>query len=609
MDTNMTGSRMREMIKEKMKDPKMAAMMAGKDPMKMSEDEMRAMLEKMANGKSIGDELIAFGMEVKALGDGKIGGYLIRFSDPETPDLTGDYFDAKTSIQVPESIPLLYNHGMDGTLKARIIGRTVTKFDDTGLWAESQMNLRDEYEKAIYAMAEAGKLGYSSGALSHLVEREPDGKAMHIKTWFIGEASLTPAPAEFRNTVRTLKSLIPPDAALPDKDESNKTIMEKKKMEENEIKAIAEKAAADALSKRDVEVKAEADKQAALKAAEDAGYAKALADVKDKKAPAFNTEKLGFSEEKDAVPAFKAWIQTGQPNGGLISPSSDLLDIKAAFNISDGATGGYLVPDPLLDRIIAKRDLASWVRQAPCQYFTTDADHLLVPVEATSHTAFVLTAEAGTYDNNEGTVDQVDMALLKYTKEVRVTEEFLAGKNSNWESWLTNALARAVAVTENTVATTAILSGATAATAASSGTAITAAEIARLIGSLSKGYNVQGECGFLMKNATKWYLHGLATGSGPFAFAATPSGSVSMGQGMIFGQPTYVSDDMAAMTTGLKATLFANFQYFGVLERPGMLVQRNPYLYMANGKIGLFANIYRAFKTLQTEAVYTMAMG
>jgi hypothetical protein len=38
-----------------------------------------------------------------------------------------------------------------------------------------------------------------------------------------------------------------------------------------------------------------------------------------------------------------------------------------------------------------------------------------------------------------------------------------------------------------------------------------------------------------------------------------------------------------------------------------MLVQRNPYLYMANGKIGIFANIYRAFDNLQTEAIYTMA--
>ncbi len=559
-------------------------------------------MEKEGGKSANTEELVVFGAEIKALGEGKIGGVLIRRTDANSPDLTGDFFSKDSDIRCPGELDVYYNHGLDSTLKKRVIGRAKISQQENGdLWAETQLAMRDEYEKAIYMMAESGKLGYSSGAISHLVEREPAGKGIWIiKTWAVGELSLTPTPAEYRNTVHTLKSLFPPDAALPDAD-VNQKYTEIKTMDENEIKAIAEKAAADALAKRDAEEKAEAEKRAALKAAEDEGYKKALEDWKNRKAPAFNTEKLGFSEEKDAVPAFKAWLQTGQVNDGLIRPPSDLLNIKAAFNISDGATGGYLVPDPMLDRIIAKRDLASWVRKAPCQYFTTDGDHLIVPIEATSHTAFVLTAEAAAYDNNEGTVDQVDLALLKYTKEVRVTEEFLAGKNSNFEAWLTNALARAVAVTENTVATTAILHGATAATAAASATAITAAELARTIGSLSKGYNVDGETGFLMKNSTKWYCMGLATGSGPFAFYNTP------GTPGIFGQPVYVSDDMAAMTTTLKSVLFANFQYFAVLERPGMLVQRNPYLYMANGKIGIFANIYRAFDNLQTEAVYTMA--
>ncbi|MFH0825445.1 MAG: HK97 family phage prohead protease, partial [Pseudomonadota bacterium] len=165
------------------------------------------------------DVLVALGSEIKDLGDGKIGGYLVRYTTDKDPDLTGDYFDATTEIHAPDSIPLLYNHGMDAKMKRRVIGKVTTKTDDVGLWAESQMNLRDEYEKAVYRMAIQGKLGYSSGALSHLVDREPAGKAMHIKTWFIGEASLTPTPAEYRNTVTTLKSLVASEqAALSDED-------------------------------------------------------------------------------------------------------------------------------------------------------------------------------------------------------------------------------------------------------------------------------------------------------------------------------------------------------------------------------------------------------
>src|SRR5512143_3015732 len=44
--------------------------------------------------------LIAMGTEIKDLGNGKLGGYLVRFTTPEDPDLTGDFFDAKSDIHV-----------------------------------------------------------------------------------------------------------------------------------------------------------------------------------------------------------------------------------------------------------------------------------------------------------------------------------------------------------------------------------------------------------------------------------------------------------------------------------------------------------------------------
>jgi hypothetical protein len=63
-------------------------------------------------------------------------------------------------------MPVLYNHGLDKTIKKRVIGKASVSIDDVGAWAEAQLNLRDEYEKEIYKLVEAGKLGYSSGALA-----------------------------------------------------------------------------------------------------------------------------------------------------------------------------------------------------------------------------------------------------------------------------------------------------------------------------------------------------------------------------------------------------------------------------------------------------------
>ncbi len=551
------------------------------------------------------ETLIAFGSELKALGEGRVGGYLVRFSTAEDPDLTNDFFTKDTDLHFPPEMPVLYNHGLDKTLKKRVIGRATVTVDNAGAWAEAQLNLRDEYEKEIYKLVEAGKLGYSSGALSHLVEREPAGKAAFIKSWFIGEVSLTPTPAEPRNSVVSLKSLIPGEAALPIDEKETSIHQGENKMEETiDVKALI---AAEFKAMKDAEA-AEAARKQEIEDARAEGARQAVEELKSKKllksSEYHTTEKT--SDSDDGVGAFKSWMQTGKENSELIEPDSTFLSIKTSgvWNVTTGAEGGYLVPDPLLNRIIAKRDLASWVRQAPCSYFTTDADHLLIPVEDTRHADFVVTSESAAYSNDTtGNVAQKDLALLKYTKEIRVSEEFLSARNSNWEGWLANVLARAEAGTENAIATANVLdgSGATAGTAAGSSTTLTAAELARLVGSLTNGYNVNGEVGFLMKNATKWYLKGL-TGS-TFNFIATPAA------GDFFGYPAYVSDDMPAMTSGLYSTVFGNFTYFGVVEKPGMLVQRNPYLYMASGQVGIFANIFRAYDVLQSEAIYKMAQG
>jgi hypothetical protein len=100
-----------------------------------------------------------------------------------------------------------YQHGADKKLGKRKLAKGELTQDELGIWIEAQLNLRDEYEKAIYSMAEKGKLGWSSGTAAHLVEKAADGR---ITTWPLGlDASLTPTPAEPRNiTVIPLKSYI-----------------------------------------------------------------------------------------------------------------------------------------------------------------------------------------------------------------------------------------------------------------------------------------------------------------------------------------------------------------------------------------------------------------
>jgi hypothetical protein len=160
------------------------------------------------------DTLIAFGSAVKALGEGRVGGYLITFSDAASPDLTGEYFTKDTDYDLVDgdTRSVYYAHGMDEQFGVKKIGRFTAKTDAVGIWVEAQLNLRDEYEQAIAGLAAKGKLGWSSGAPAHLVARKAvETKAgatvREITHWPIAEASLTPTPAEPRNGAVAMKSL------------------------------------------------------------------------------------------------------------------------------------------------------------------------------------------------------------------------------------------------------------------------------------------------------------------------------------------------------------------------------------------------------------------
>ncbi len=146
---------------------------------------------------------------VKAIDEpgGRIGGYLITWGDRQERDVQGEYFTPETDVGLDwyERRPVLYHHGLDGALKAAVIG-VIDRLapDEIGLWAEAQLDLHKRYVRAVRRLVDQGVLSWSSGSLPHLVEVGEGGR---IKRWPIVEGSLTPTPAEPRRTdVRTLKS-------------------------------------------------------------------------------------------------------------------------------------------------------------------------------------------------------------------------------------------------------------------------------------------------------------------------------------------------------------------------------------------------------------------
>lgn len=170
------------------------------------------------------DALIYFGGQIKALDDsGRVGGMLVRFSDDgKQRDLSGEYFTSQTYLGARDGdgVDVLFHHGqplpvkLNGlsaatkeeieSFRRHIFAPVRTARTALGIWAETVLRLADEYERQVFGLAKADKLGWSSGALAHQVMKSSDGQ---IIRWIIGEASITPTPCEPLNRATPVKSL------------------------------------------------------------------------------------------------------------------------------------------------------------------------------------------------------------------------------------------------------------------------------------------------------------------------------------------------------------------------------------------------------------------
>jgi HK97 family phage major capsid protein len=168
------------------------------------------------------DAVVSFGKEVKALGDGRIGGYGVLFGDEQHKDLDGTFFTAATNYGPNDGAgqATTMNHciPLSPELKAfaeRLLPPVKTRRDELGIFAETVLNLADEYERMVYELAGAGKFSWSSGTAKRMIRSEPSGE---IRNWPIIEWGLTPIPAEPRlmGAVSPLKSLAIPLRDTPE---------------------------------------------------------------------------------------------------------------------------------------------------------------------------------------------------------------------------------------------------------------------------------------------------------------------------------------------------------------------------------------------------------
>lgn len=375
------------------------------------------------------DTLVYFGDAVKALGSGKVGGYLVRWGKPGDVDLEGDYFTPETDlgVEIGDRLPVYFEHGYDPVVKNRKIGRgTIIRTDDIGLWFEGQLELRDEYERMIYALAEAGKLGWSSQAGGSLVSKSVGEGGTKIETWPLAEATLTKSPAEHRNTAVPIKSIYPDVSEEP----APEAIHEEEIMAEEvktsppiDIEAIVKQAA-------EAAVKAYTDSQPKVKG----GYVEVTED---------ETDRSLKSKPFTAGEFFQA-VKTAGMYPGQEEPR--LSAFKATgLNEATPSQGGYLLPPQIANGIFQ----AMWgVGSVLSRFNPIRVSGNSLTINAIDETSRAdgsrmggvqgyWLAEAAQKTASKPKFRQIDLKLKKVAALCYATDELLADASA-LESWITN---------------------------------------------------------------------------------------------------------------------------------------------------------------------------
>jgi HK97 family phage major capsid protein len=611
------------------------------------------------------DMLINFGGAVKAIGENEIEGYLVRFGSEDEPDASSmaDFFTPDTyygkrqgagvDVTLNHGIPL--KRGLEWAADA-LYGeiKSVTP-DQFGLLARAIIDADEDYKRVVMQMVKEGRLKWSSGAVSHLVKRAPMKNGTNrIDQWIIGEAALTPTPAEPRlpaiigiksyfdlSQDQAAKEQDDPEAATP---EAETTISAASDAVVNETKSAAEpppilededmdQELKDAMLSLATSQKALADGFAEMKAAWDAPADNGGAKLANKKnaAPDNGQHKTPLGD--DPFKAFGWYLKTGDPSGIRTGEAYEDLthehnSMKTTYNLLESTQfqGQEAVPTEVVARIIEKRDQISVLRAAGAQVIPVGSNAVVLPIEKASPEVFVITTVDGTNTFDQTTVQPMDKlsgTIYLFTRSVPMDMQLLDDAVFGIEAWWSRRMARAWGLTENKYFLTGtgsgqpdsiIHAGGSAFTSAS-GLALTAAEIEKLYYNLAQEY--RDNVSWAMSGASEATIRGLAAPTNGFAFVGNGgynggagSGGGTSGRWLI--DPTsrvYNGSDMASIGVNNKPVAVFNAEAgYVIFERKGLTIFRDPYTLANKGEVNILAYFRETGGVSNSDAVKFVTM-
>ena len=352
-------------------------------------------------------------------------------------------------------------------------------------------------------------------------------------------------------------------------------------------------------------------------------------DFAEKKgAPLFMKEAKPGSEgtpEGGPTEAFRYWAKTGDLGAAkALTPGgknyehlgaefmATLTDEQKKTLTGTGGTGTYLVPDDFINQILPLRDQASFPRAMGVRVIQTSLPVVDIPAESTSVANFTRAAEAGAYTTDLPAFAQNQVNVQKWTLRHTVSEEFLEDDATNFDEWFTRSLARSMAQTEayyvaigsGTSQHEGIFEGGdTDALTFDTASHLTADELYELFMLLKSGY--QQDAAWLMDN-TLWRHIVTMRDANNWAFGAADYLTINVDggpqAGTLYGKKVFLQDDIPVIAASTCVIMVGDPYYYGLVERKGLTVARNPFLQQASGLVDFFSHFRQGGKVLAEEA-------
>lgn len=500
------------------------------------------------------DTIKSLPQSVKAIGDYMVKGKGIVYGGF---DLTKDRFTPDTDLggsRPFEGMPVFYDHALGG-IKSQIgMVKAWTPTDD-GIDVEIELDRRHKYADHVMKLVESGALGLSTGAVSHLVERQPVKGGYEIKRWHVAEISLTPEPAEPR-TATEVKSKEADSVSMATDDATPDDTLDTQTESLEETKAMPN------------------------------GIDNARIDEPQVKslpaAPAENPfDSNEYYQAYKRYMSVKSPIEKADDSADVFTTLRNATKAYAVKTQTEGTNndGGFTVPTAINRDVIARRDDASLLGQFNFTRITTDTWKVVVPAQSTKAVPAIVGEGVTATASEPNIANTKTIQLYKDTLEFAITEELMADTASNYEQFLMAEIARAMAVSVNKFIITGTGSGEpygiyarVTNDVALGATTATSAQILSVSTGINGAYMTNGETGWVMRNATWGVARGLDLANTGMLLT-----SMEGGVRRIESWPVALSESVQAYGVSANEPLiFGNFSYYAFAERTaGVQIERD----------------------------------